>query len=113
VSPLAATTETAACWVVVTPNGRFVYTTNTGSASVSGYRVGHDGSLQLLDPDGVAATTGAGPIDANISRNGRYLYTLNSGSGSIGAFRIGADGSLTTLGETAGLPVGANGLVAH
>lgn len=113
VSPLAATTETAACWVVVTPNGRFVYTTNTGSASVSGYRVGHDGSLQLLDPDGVAATTGAGPIDANISRNGRYLYTLNSGSGSIGAYRIGADGSLTALGETAGLPVGANGLVAH
>lgn len=113
VSPLAATTETATCWVVVTPNGRFVYTTNTGSASVSGYRVGHDGSLQLLDPDGVAATTGAGPIDANISRNGRYLYTLNSGSGSIGAFRIGADGSLTTLGETAGLPAGANGLVAH
>jgi 6-phosphogluconolactonase (cycloisomerase 2 family) len=113
VSPLAATTETAACWVVVSPNGRFVYTTNTGSASVSGYRVGQDGSLQLLDPDGVAATTGAGPIDADISRNGRYLYTLNSGSGSIGAYGIGADGSLTALGETGGLPAGANGLVAH
>jgi 6-phosphogluconolactonase (cycloisomerase 2 family) len=113
VSPLAATTETAACWVVVSPNGRFVYTTNTGSASVSGYRVGHDGSLQLLDPEGVTATTGAGPTDADISRNGRYLYTLNSGSGSIGAYRIGADGSLTALGETAGLPAGANGLVAH
>ncbi|HEX9894751.1 MAG TPA: beta-propeller fold lactonase family protein, partial [Gemmatimonadales bacterium] len=51
VTPLVATTETAACWVVVTPNGRFVYTTNTGSASVSGYAVGHDGSLTLLDPD--------------------------------------------------------------
>jgi 6-phosphogluconolactonase len=113
VTPLAATTETAACWVVVTPNGRFVYTTNTGSASVSGYRVGQDGSLQLLDPDGVTATTGAGPIDADITRSGRYLYTLNSGSGSIGAYRIGADGSLTALGETAGLPPGANGLVAH
>jgi 6-phosphogluconolactonase (cycloisomerase 2 family) len=113
VTPLAATTETAACWVVVTPNGRFVYTTNTGSASVSGYRVGQDGSLQLLDPDGVTASTGAGPIDADVSRNGRYLYTLNSGSGSVGAYRIEADGSLIALGESGGLPAGANGLVAH
>ena len=99
--------------MVVTPNGRFVHTTNTGSASVSGYRVGQDGSLQLLDPDGVTASTGAGPIDADVSRNGRYLYTLNSGSGSVGAYRIEADGSLIALGESSGLPAGANGLVAH
>jgi 6-phosphogluconolactonase (cycloisomerase 2 family) len=113
ISPLAATTETAACWVVVTANGRFAYTTNTGSASISGYAVGQDGTLSLLDSDGVTGVTGAGPIDADVSVNGRYLYSLNSGAGSISAFRIGSDGRLSALGETPGLPAGANGLVAR
>ncbi len=113
VSPLTATMETAACWVVVTPNGRFAFETNTGSNTVSGFRIGHDGSLTLLDADGVAATTGAGPIDMDVTVNGRFLYTLNGAGGSISAFRIGADGGLDPLGDTPGLPAGANGLVAR
>ncbi len=113
VSPLVATTETAACWVVVTPNGQFAYVTNTGSGTVSGFAVGPDGALSLLDADGVTGITSAGPIDADISRNGRFLYTLNSRANAISAFRIGSDGSLTHLGDTAGLPAGANGLVAR
>src|SRR5262249_48798060 len=52
ITPAAATTETAACWVVVTPDGRFAYTTNTGSGSISGYRVAFDGELALLNGDG-------------------------------------------------------------
>jgi 6-phosphogluconolactonase (cycloisomerase 2 family) len=113
VSPSTATTETAACWVVVTPNGRFAYVTNTGSASVSGFAIGHGGELTLLNGDGVTGTTGAGPIDATISHNGRFLYTLNAGADGISAFRIGADGSLTHLGDITGLPDGATGLVAR
>ncbi len=113
VSPLSATTETAACWVVFTPNGRFVYTTNTGSGSVSGFEVGHDGSLTLLDADGVTGATGAGPIDADVNGSGSYLYTLNGAGGSISAFRIGSDGSLTAIGTTTGVPASANGLVAR
>jgi 6-phosphogluconolactonase (cycloisomerase 2 family) len=34
---------------VVTPNGRYAYTTNTGSGSISGYRIDRDGALSLLD----------------------------------------------------------------
>lgn len=113
VSPSVPTTETAACWVVVTPNGKFVYVTNAGSASVSGYRVKHDGEIALLDADGRTGTTGGGPIDAAITGNGRYLYTLNSGASGISAFRIHADGSLEHLEDTAGLPAGANGLAAR
>ena len=113
VSPLTATTETAACWVVVTPNGRYAYVTNTGSASVSGFAVGSGAGLTLLDADGVTGSTGAGPIDAATSRNGQYLYTLNSGADAISAFRIGSNGSLEHLGDTAGLPDGANGLAAR
>ncbi len=113
VSPSTATTETAACWVAVTPNGRFAYVTNAGSASVSGFAVGRTGALRLLDADGVTGTTAATPLDAGISRNGRFLYTLDAGGHAISAFRIGSDGSLTHLGDIPGVPAGATGLVSE
>ena len=109
------TTETAACWVVITRNGRFAYTTNTGSGSVSGYRIGRDGSLSLLDPDGRSGVTGAGsaPIDMALSRNSRFLYTLNSGNNTLSAFRVGAKGTLHVIPGVSDLPLAANGLVAQ
>jgi 6-phosphogluconolactonase (cycloisomerase 2 family) len=113
VSGSVGTTETAACWVVVTGNSKYTYTTNTGSASVSGYRIGRDGSLTLLDPDGVTGQTGAGPIDAALSANSRFLYTLNAGSDGISAFTVNADGSLTAINGVSGLPDGASGLAAR
>jgi 6-phosphogluconolactonase (cycloisomerase 2 family) len=60
VSPAVPTTETAACWVVVTNDGRFAYTANAGSGSVSGLAIAFDGSLRLLDADGQTGVTGAG-----------------------------------------------------
>jgi len=113
VSASVGTTETAACWVVITENGRFAYTTNTGSGTVSGYRVHHSGALSLLDPDGVTGTTGAGPIDMALTNNSRFLYTLDGPAGGISAFRVNADGSLTAQTGVAGLPAGANGLAAR
>jgi 6-phosphogluconolactonase (cycloisomerase 2 family) len=52
ISASVGTNQTANCWVVVTPNGRFAYVTNTGSGSISGYRITFDGELELLDADG-------------------------------------------------------------
>jgi 6-phosphogluconolactonase len=113
ITPSAPTTETAACWIVVTKNGRYTYTTNTGSASISGYRIDHDGELSLLDADGRTGLTGPGPIDMALSHNSRFLYSLNSGDGTISGFRVGADGSLTPIGGAAGLATGTNGLAAR
>src|SRR5262249_30202318 len=62
----APTTQTAACWIAITPDGRFAYATNTGSGTVTGYRVGRDGELVRLD-GGVTGTTGGAPIDAGVS----------------------------------------------
>ena len=109
----AKTTETAACWIVVTDDGRYTYTTNTGSASISGYRIGHSGRLTLLDADGRTGETGAGPIDMAMSHGSRFLYSLNSGDDSITGFRVAADGSLTPVGGVSGLPDGATGLAAR
>jgi 6-phosphogluconolactonase len=112
ITPSARTTETAACWIVVTKNGRFAYTTNTGSGSISGFRISHDGELSLLDADGRTGVSGPAPIDMALSRNSRFLYSLNSGDGSISGFRVGPDGSLAPIATTTGLPDGANGLAA-
>jgi 6-phosphogluconolactonase len=113
ISASVRTTETAACWAVVTRNGKFAYVTNTGSASVSGYRVGHDGSLTLLDGDGKTGTTGASPIDAALSRGSRFLYTLDVAGRTISGFRVKADGALAPLGRTTGVPASAAGLAAR
>jgi 6-phosphogluconolactonase len=115
IEPITAsvgTTETAACWIAVTKNGRFAYTSNTGSGSISGYRVSHDGELSLLDADGRTGVSGPGPIDMALSPNSRILYSLNSGDGTISGFRVRANGSLTPIGGATGLPNGATGLAA-
>jgi 6-phosphogluconolactonase len=113
ITPSAATTETAACWIVVTKDGRFAYTTNTGSGSISGYSISSGGELSLLDADGVTGVTGPGPIDMALTRGNRFLYSLNSGDGTISGFQVGADGSLTSIGGASGLTASANGLAAR
>jgi 6-phosphogluconolactonase len=113
ISSSVGTTETAACWVVITGNARFAYTSNTGSGTISGYRLSRAGALTLLDADGVTATTMAAPIDLALTRNDRFLYSLDSGAGAISAFRVKADGSLAALAGASGLPAGANGLAAR
>jgi 6-phosphogluconolactonase len=41
----APTLAAATCWHVVTQNGRFVYTSNAGSGSISGFVIAADGAL--------------------------------------------------------------------
>jgi len=113
ISASVGTTETAACWVVITPDGRYTYTTNTGSGTISGYSIGPTGSLHLLDANGVTATTSAGPIDLALAQNGRFLYSLDEAGGTISAFEIESDGSLVPIGGAVVVPQGANGLAAR
>ena len=105
--------QTAACWVVITDDGHYAYTTNTGSSSVSSYRVGADGALTLLET--VAATTdpGSAPIDMALSSGSRYLYVLNDVTGTIDVFGVRPDGGLTPLPGVGGLPPNAQGIAAR
>ncbi len=115
VSAAAADKQTAPCWVVLSNDGRFAYATNTGSGNVSGYRVGFNGALQLLNADGLTANTGTGstPLDAAISNDARFLYVLTPGTGNIQGFAITPDGSLTPLSQAPGIPSSASGLIAR
>ena len=117
-SPISASVPTqgaATCWQAVTPNGRFVYTSNSATSTISGFAIGTNGALTPL-PGTVVATLPAGSInlDIAISRDGKYLYTLNSGTGTINIFGINQDGTLTSLGDVEGLSASAgfNGIAA-
>src|SRR3954467_341139 len=96
ISGAVATHQGAPCWLIATKNGRYAYTANAGAGTVSGFAVGTDGSLSLLDPSGVNASFGAGshPLDEIVSGNGRFLDVLVDGRHRIDTFRIAEDGSL-------------------
>lgn len=117
-SPSVSTNGQAApCWLIATRNGRFAYTANAGSGTISGYSVDARGVLQLLAPSGISGGTGAGstPLDLDLSSGDQYLYVLESGAGRIGAFAVGANGALTTLAGIGGLTPtsGLQGLAAY
>jgi 6-phosphogluconolactonase (cycloisomerase 2 family) len=108
ISPSVPDGQGAACWVAVTPDGRFAYTANTGSNTVSGYAIGSDGSLTLLG--GGAFPAGMAPADVAVA--GGFLYARNGGSHDVSAFAVGGDGALTPVQTVSGLPIAAAGLVA-
>jgi 6-phosphogluconolactonase (cycloisomerase 2 family) len=106
------TGQRAACWAVVTKNGRFGYVTNAGTGNISGFSIGKDGAAALLNADGVTAVTGGNPTDASVSANGRFLYVRVSALSQIAIYRIAADGSLHAQAPLTGTPAGLAGLAA-
>jgi 6-phosphogluconolactonase (cycloisomerase 2 family) len=112
ISPAIVNTQVAACWIAISNNGKYAYTTNAGSGSISSYAIAEDGALTLLNP--VAGSTGAGsaPVDMSFSNNGIYLYALGNAAHTITTFQMGADGSLINLGAIS-VPVGVAGLAAQ
>lgn len=114
-SASVATHQTAACWIAVTPDGKYAYSANAGSDSLSGYSVSKTGQLTLLNSDGRTGTvaTGSHPIDEAVSADGRFLYVLGANTGNISAFAIQANGQLNALPVAGGLPLTSGGLVAY
>ena len=105
------TGQGAACWLIASKDGRFAFTANAGSGSISTFAVGPTGALTLLTTTVISA--GAHVIDEAISNNGRFLYVLADQIGQVYGYRINADGSLSALGAVSGLPAGNGGLVAQ
>ena len=94
-----------ACWVLATNDGRYAYTVNSATATLTAVAVGGDGQLRLVNPAPIVSTgTGTAPLDPAFSRGDAFLYVLKAGTGTIGALRVGADHGLTAAGDT---PVGA------
>ena len=110
ISSALMTGQRAACWAVLTPDGRFGYVTNAGTGNISGFAIARDGSATLLQSDGISAVTGGNPTDMAMSDDGRYLYARVANLNAIAAFRIGRNGSLTAIPSLTGTPAGLAGL---
>jgi DNA-binding beta-propeller fold protein YncE len=107
--PVSTNGQGAPCWLAIAGSGRFAYSANTASGTISGFSL-QNGRLALLDPSGISASPGASPFDLAVSPDGHFLYNLASGSNLIAAFRLHSDGSLTATGTATGLPASEAGL---
>ena len=115
------TNATATCWIVVTPDQKYVYVSNTLSTSISLFGVSSGGQLTPINLS--AGTTQGAPLEITISHDGKFLYAANVDPGVIAndpnartdvdIFRIGAGGALTKVGTGAtGLPTTTSGGIA-
>ena len=112
ITPALGDTQSGACWLVITANGQYAYTTNTASGTISSYTVAPNGDLALLNI--AAATPGdITPIDMALTADSRFLYVRDGGNGDISAYSVGSDGELTPLAGASGIPAGAQGIAAR
>lgn len=115
ISVSVPTMGTATCWQAVRPDGKFVYTANSGTSNVSGFSISSNGGLTAL-PGTILATLpdGSTDLDSAITEDGKFLYTLDSGTGKVSILSIDRNGNLDNLGEIGGLKpsAGFNGLAA-
>jgi 6-phosphogluconolactonase len=100
--------QTAPCWVEISHDGRYLFTVNTASTTISRYAIQADGSLSLLGSTGFSSgTTGVRPFDARLDPSGKNLYVVDAGFGAVSAFGV-SGGSLTELAQSpSALPAGA------
>jgi len=100
--------QVALCWIQRLRG--IYYVSNTGSNTISGFRISTGGQPSLVGATGVVATTEAGPIDSAAS--GGFLYVETGITGTIDEFRPNSDGTLTRIGTETGLPPGLEGIAA-
>jgi 6-phosphogluconolactonase len=103
-----ADNQTAPCWVEITHDGRYLFTTNTAVPSISRYAIARDGSLTLLGTTPLDATKEKGPVDLRLSPNGQALYVVDSGAAALSTFSVHG-GNLTALTSSpTALPAGSS-----
>lgn len=99
--------QTAPCWVEISHDGRFLFTVNTGSGTISSYSIAPGGALRLLGSTPVRGGGGVVPVDARLSPGGHTLFVDENKTGAIGAFAVHG-GNLTELASSpTALPAGA------
>ncbi|MDH4084737.1 MAG: lactonase family protein [Nitrospira sp.] len=86
--------------LAMSPNGQFLYVTNSASNTVTAFRVETSGLLTLIPPTGSTpnpvSTGGTTPNSIAVVRNGVHLYIANGG-GTVSAFTIGSNGLLALV----------------
>lgn len=89
--------------VHVSPDGRFVYTSNRGDNSLAVFAV--DGGSGRLAPVQHVSTQGKTPRNFALDPSGRVLLVANQNSGDIYTYRVDKQtGKLTPTGQSVQLP---------
>ncbi len=92
ISPSVLNFQSATCWVSLSENGRFAYTSNAGSHTLTTYEVENNGRLRVSNIIYSTKNGFGAPIDSGVCSNN--LYVLNGNEGSISVFRTDRDGRL-------------------
>jgi 6-phosphogluconolactonase len=96
--------QTASCWVEISHDGRYLFSVNTASATISRYSINRDGSLVLIGS--TPFNNGLGAVDARLSPDGRTLG-VTGGRGQVVSMFSVSGGDLTELpGSPTPLPAG-------
>ncbi|QEM82509.2 lactonase family protein [Halomonas binhaiensis] len=91
--------QQAVCWVTASENGKYAWTTNPLTSSISTYEVNEDGSISLLEE---IAYQDSGYdeyfLDMDLSADGNYVNTISGNTGVTWVFKINhEDGSLSLV----------------
>ncbi|ABX42076.1 lactonase family protein [Lachnoclostridium phytofermentans] len=84
--------QAATCWVAISEDGRFAYTSNAGTHTITTYEVEYDGHVSVSNIIYSTKDGSNAPIDSGVCTN--YLYVLNGNEGSISVFITGREGKL-------------------
>ena len=104
----------ATCWTVLSNDQTIGYSTNTGSGTISLYRVNFDGTMDNFfnSTRGIEIPTGTGVRDAVLTQDNKNLFTINNTDEEIRGFFVGRSGFIVSRG-TASIPPSATGLMAR
>ena len=92
-------------FLVVNPDGQYLYALDTGSGYISSYAIASDGTLTLLTNTPVSSTPGVTGTDIALSADGHTLYLNMAKVDGVGEFVVHG-GTVTQL---PGSPVPASG----
>lgn len=125
-SKSVASNKTGSCWTRFSKDGQSVYTSDTGSGTISVFSSAN-GSLSLVGPVSTGGAFSA-PLDMAITPDGKFVYILGALTqvahvppirplpptpGRIQGYRVENDGSLTPVTTVGGIPFSAQGIVAR
>jgi 6-phosphogluconolactonase (cycloisomerase 2 family) len=93
------------CWLAVSPDDRFVFSTEFGYSYLSSFRIDGDGLSIAKDPASlkvpgngtfraIDGSVSSGPSDSWMSPDGAYLYEIYGNASKLVGYAIKPDGSL-------------------
>ncbi|MEK7257876.1 MAG: beta-propeller fold lactonase family protein, partial [Bacteroidota bacterium] len=108
-----ALNQSAACWVALAKNNSLLFSTNTGSNTISTLDVSFSGVLSA-PASGGTATAMSQPLDAAVDKDSDHLYVLATGNNAIISYTFDSNGKLTQIDvDDENLPDRMSGLVVR